>query len=290
MKFLTSIVIFTEWKMVRDYERKTSRALVEPDVILAAVKDVLLHGTKVHRAAKNFNLNYKSLGRYVDQVRDKNVEELTASDIQCGFRKDYRLVLSSNAEEELVKYILRSAEIFYGLSPARIRKLAYEYAIENYGSSRVPESWVAHETAGADWFSAFMKRHPVLSLRTPQSTSLARARGFNQMAVKLFHDNYEKLIEKWNFTPNNIWNIDESGLTTVPDPPKVVGKKGQKQIGQIASAERGELITIVMAVSACGNKAPPFLIFPRKKFQDFMVETASKELMEMQVEVVGKLR
>ena len=51
--------------------------------------------------------------------------------------------------------------------------------------------------------------------------------------------------------------MDEIGLTTVPAPPKVVARKGQKQIGQIASAERGDLITMAIAISAVGGKIPP---------------------------------
>ncbi len=66
--------------------------------------------------------------------------------------------------------------------------------------------------------------------------------------------------------------MDKLRITTVPDLQKVVAKKGQRQVGQMVSVERRELVTMAMAISADGNKIPPFFIFPRKKFKDFMVE------------------
>ena len=150
--------------MVRTYQRKTNKANVEPENILAAVKKVLQTGSSIRSTANEFGLNYKSLGRYIQQVQDKNINEITVDDIKCGYQREYKLVFSSEDEEQLVKYILRSAEIFYGLTPAKIRTLAYQFAMTNYGEGSVPKSWISNEKAGEDWFSKFMKRHPVLSL------------------------------------------------------------------------------------------------------------------------------
>ncbi len=66
------------------------------------------------------------------------------------------------------------------------------------------EKWNKNDTTGEDWFSGYMKQHPDLSLRTPQLTSLARARGFNKAVVEIFYDNYEAVLNKYNFTSNKI--------------------------------------------------------------------------------------
>ena len=65
--------------------------------------------------------------------------------------------------------------------------------------------------------------------------------------------------------------MDETGVTTVHKPDRIIGRRGTKQIGAITSAERGTLITVVGTISASGNSIPLHFIFPRVKFQkDFL--------------------
>jgi len=47
--------------------------------------------------------------------------------------------------------------------------------------------------------------------------------------------------------------MDESGLTVVHKPRKVLAKKGMKQVGKVTSGEKGETTTIVCAVNAAGS-------------------------------------
>ena len=71
---------------------------------------------------------------------------------------------------------------------------------------------------------------------------------------------------------DRIFNLDETGVTAVQKVPKVVATKGLKQVGQITSRERGELVTVCVIVSASGQTLPPSFVFPRKKnFKEFMM-------------------
>lgn len=65
------------------------------------------------------------------------------------------------------------------------------------------------------------------------------------------------------FPPERIWNLDETGLTTVQNPKKIISPKGVKQIGKATSAERGQLVTLIACINAIGNHIPTMLIFPR---------------------------
>lgn len=40
--------------------------------------------------------------------------------------------------------------------------------------------------AGKDWFKSFMKRHPKLSLKKPESLSVVRVKGMNKESVDTF--------------------------------------------------------------------------------------------------------
>lgn len=70
--------------------------------------------------------------------------------------------------------------------------------------------------AGKDWLQAFIRRHPQLSIRKPEATSIARITGFNKDTVKLFYDNLNVIYLKYNFQPDRILNMDETGISTVP--------------------------------------------------------------------------
>lgn len=71
-------------------------------------------------------------------------------------------------------------------------------------------------------------------------------------------------MEKYKFPPNRTYNVGESGLSTVQKPGRILARKGQKQVGKLTSAERGQNITVVCAMSASGSYVPPAFLFPRK--------------------------
>ena len=65
----------------------------------------------------------------------------------------------------------------------------------------------------------------------------------------------------------DVWNLDETGVSTVTKPFKVFSPTGTRQVGAIASSERGVLVTVCVCVNAAGNVLAPVLIFPRKRVQ-----------------------
>jgi hypothetical protein len=90
-------------------------------------------------------------------------------------------------------------------------------------------------------------------IRKPENTNLSRATSFNKTNLAEFHANFEQALRSYTFTPENIYNLHETGITTLVQALNIVARKGTKQVGQIVSAERGQLITICGIVNASGN-------------------------------------
>jgi hypothetical protein len=58
---------------------------------------------------------------------------------------------------------------------------------------------------------------------------MARATGFNRAAINGFFDIIEAEFVKHNYTPNRIFNVDETRLSVVHSKiPKVVALKGKR--------------------------------------------------------------
>lgn len=98
------------------------------------------------------------------------------------------------------------------LTKKEFLKLAYDLAVNLKLSHRFNTE---KGIAGKHFYYDFMARHPDLSLRTPESTSLMRAVGYNKPQVELFYNNLEKLINQFNFSPSIIYNCDETGVNCV---------------------------------------------------------------------------
>ena len=102
------------------------------------------------------------------------------------------------------------------------------------------------------------------TLRTPNSTLPSGAISFNRHNNVIgFYDKYKVVLQRDRFTPDKIWNIEETGCTTVQKPRKIIPATRIKQVGAVVSAERGQVVTLCCVVDATGNMNPSLLIFPR---------------------------
>ena len=97
---------------------------------------------------------------------------------------------------------------------------------------------------------------------TQKQTSIVRAHGFNLKNVNLFFALLREALAKHKFEANVVYNLDESGITTVQSVPKVIAEKGTKQVGQIMAQVREYLWTVCCCANAAGQALPPEMIFP----------------------------
>ena len=250
---------------MRTYKRKTNRGNASNDVLKRAA-DAVASGQSVRTVAKDFRIDRMTLTRFISKQRDN-------PDAETGYKATAarQTIIPLELERDLANHVKLLANMFHGLSLDRCCKLAYEFASRN--RLVIPESWTTNKKAGRDWWIGFKLRHN-LAIRSPEATSFARATAFNVPVVNQFYDNLSLVMDQYSFKPEDIYNTDETGCTTVQTPQNVVTQRGQKQVGSLTSGERGELVTVVYTVGASGNVVPPMFIFPRVKYRDHFIRGA----------------
>nr|CAI5827726.1 unnamed protein product [Callosobruchus analis] len=263
------IVLYNRSKMPRSKQNIKRPVLdtkiMENAVNLVKAKKFTLHGASVH-----FRISRTTLRRY---YRHMMKEGTAVQDLHENLA--VKKVFNEEQEKMLVVYIKDAANLQFGLTLKDVKVLAYQFAKAN--QMKYPTSWDSAQMAGEYWLRLYRKRYKEeLSLRKPEATSLARSSAFNKYSVELTFNNYKKALSQCpsDLQAVNIWNIDETGLSTMHVPPKILAPTGVKQVGSMASAERGNTVTMIAASNAGGGFIPPMLIFPRVNFKDFMIHGA----------------
>ena len=95
-------------------------------------------------------------------------------------------VLSCTVEQRLVEYVIEMSDMGFGLACVDIMRLAYQIA-EKGGIDHPFQNGLA----GRKWFDGFRRRHPTLTLHSPQSLSYLRAKLGNP---KILEDFFAMLI------------------------------------------------------------------------------------------------
>lgn len=224
-----------------------------------AVEAVIKGEMGYYRASVQFNVPQTTLERYVKKRRNGLDLPISKTLGSC------KPVFTQKQEQEMVSYLKNMEERLFGLTMNECRGLAFQLAELN---------GIAHpfnkttRSAGKAWIQGFLSRHPELSIRKPEATSGMRARGFNKVAVSQFFTLLGELVEMHNFSPERIYNVDETGVTVNPKGnSKIIAVKGKRQVGTLTSGERGELVTAEICFSAAGAYMAPMLIYPRKRMQ-----------------------
>ena len=169
-------------------------------------------------------------------------------------------------EQQLSSHIVHLADMFFGLSVEKCKELAFQFVGANKLS--VPHFWEIRKLENSGGKDSNRGINFQLELQKPHLLA------FNYHNVKEYFYNLGVVLDT-HFTPDRIFNLDETGVTTVQNPKKVVTASGTKSVGSITSSERGELVTVLYAVRASGHASghalAPMLIFPRVRYRNHFI-------------------
>jgi hypothetical protein len=191
--------------------------------------------------------------------------------------------LSYDYEKLLVHALINLAEWGFGLSRRQICDVV-EFFLKNTKQSKLFKSG----RPGAYWFKGFMRRNPQLSVRVAENLPLERTMALNKYVVDHFYDLVATYYEQLDLSnsPNNIWNVDETGFSCSKGRRQIICRKGSKNPHSLCGNNQKTTFTVQGCCNAAGEFLPPYIIYKAKNlYKDwcngpFMYNTSQSGWME----------
>lgn len=266
-------------QMPRRRTAKKKRLLWDPCQMATAVKSVISGDLSLRGASALYHI---PLGTLHDRVRKEKESQMGLIPRVTG-KIGHPTVLSEDMENALVNRLVYFENRGLGLTPMQVKRAAFDLAV----ACDVRHAWnVDVKLAGDDWFKAFMKRHPNISLRKPEGLSRARAAGMNEQEVRKYFSILKGVMTDFNLfdKPQCIYNVDETGIPLNNRPVKIVSQRGKREVVSLTNVEKGENVTVVACCNAAGSYIPPMIVFKgvrmRPEFNDGLPPCTIVELSE----------
>ena len=132
--------------------------------------------------------------------------------------------LNTREEDKFVEYLSEANKMGYGKTRRQVKVIAERVATDKgvLRGARISDGW----------WRRFLLRHPQLSLQSGDATGYARMNAMNEKNLKVYFDLLDTVLKENNLKahPEQIYNMDESGLPLNPRPPKVLAFRGQKKV------------------------------------------------------------
>ena len=245
--------------MPRKYLCKDSKLWTDSGV-RKALEEKLNAGTSFRKLADKYNVPLASLHRHWEAHETKTALKM----------RGRKSVFSSAEEAELASCITDLAHVGFALTIKDVAELVHSY-VEFNDIAKAKQIFKYNGVTGypgPDWMRLFLKRCN-LSLKDATKLCVARRNATNNPFVIMhFYDILEETIEKLGLQdrPEQIWNVDESGMPHEPNKCKVISRRGQKTLQVIPGSDR-ENTTVLAACSAAGKAFPPMIVHSGKQVQ-----------------------
>lgn len=122
---------------------------------------------------------------------------------------------------------------------------------------------------GVGWNKAFLRRNPVISIRTSEHVIFASANLREFDIRKWFTDIHQYLIsENLDYIlkdPRTLFNGVESGFSLCPKTKSVLGPKGAKDVQEVATGNAKDNLTVMFTFIAARETCYPMVIHNYKR-------------------------
>ena len=168
--------------------------------------------------------------------------------MQHGVKPGPKPYLNEVEEKDLTGFLEVTSSIGYGKTRKQIKAVAETVARE--------KGILWKERISDGWFRRFFERQPQLTLRKGDRTAFVRMSAMQNnealdsyfRELKRIFDDEHKLLDK----PENIYNVDETGMPLDHRAPHILAKKGQKKVRCATSGNKSQ-VTVVGCINAVGQ-------------------------------------
>ena len=147
--------------------------------VLLAVEDVRSNKLTVRKAAQQYGIPKSTLALYV------------SGKLQTGVRPGPASILSPEEEQRIIDYAVHMGQIGYG----RTREQIFDIVAKIMTKDGRPNPFVDGKP-GRKWWALFKKRHPEISLRTPEKLQLARAKCCTPEVQGAWYEGFREFLIK----------------------------------------------------------------------------------------------
>jgi hypothetical protein len=155
-------------------------------------------------------------------------------------------LLTAAQEEVLVKWIKVQGHHGVPMTYASVAQSAAE---------------ISGKPVGENWPRWFCEHHPDLKMKKMVGLEKACAKALNQFMVNEFFDMLTDVIQEYNITPGNIYNMDKKGIQLgISVRVTAMVDQDQKAVYSIEDGNR-ELVTVIKCICADGSAIHPSMIF-----------------------------
>lgn len=226
--------------------------------------DSVSDGQTIRGAAKEFGIPYTTLLKKCNGT------------VGTGLKMGPATLLAASQEEKLVDWVLSC-----GRNGIPVKRELLISSVAELFMDRPEENPFKNGRPGRKWLNLFLKRHPQISERIPESINKARAlvtpeRIRNWFRYVRDHLEEEEVLDILE-DPSRIFNADETGFQSCPKTGKVLGPKGLKNFYEVKIGNEKESVTVMCAFSAIGLTVPPMIVYPLKRISQAIAMNLNPE-------------
>lgn len=174
-----------------------------------------------------------------------------------------KTILTTNEENILAEWIIAMNNQHMPVTKTQLLD-----SVQRIIKDKKQETPFKNNRPGEKWYELFLKRHPQISVRTPQNLTSTRDSVTEENIRNWFAEVYNYMVEK-DLTsilqdPSRIFNTDESAFYLSPTSERVLAQKGEKHVYKNSGDEK-ENLTVLITGNALGQLAPPLVVFPYER-------------------------